>query len=277
VLPDAHQIGVGDHADHASVVGHREVVHAGREHLEQGVAGQRVAPHRTGGERSDLGDRPVERATLRDHLRSQISIGHDGPRVAHRDQQARDPLVGHPLGRLRNGGHGLDRDRLATHQIADPPERGIPGLGPCVLYRRTDAPAHRREHEREPFRRAQQVRGVLFGDQVAKGVLMGADRERRRLVREQRELPEDLSFAEHVEDVVVRHELDRPLSDHVQRRRRGAATSQDHLAGREMRDLDDARELVQPPRGQLREWWVTAEERRDVHRWSIARANRLGV
>ena len=204
VPADAHQIGVGHHADDASSgLGDREVVDAVGEH-------RRAVPRRPS----------VSRSIVRTGNVAISSTGVEGSTRAATKRVRRSRSVTMP----QPSGIGISRRRDALRRPCAPAASATDVVGSAVTgsrrtseptgsrrrsgARRPRTPSPRRsarrmlpDDERDARLRPEQWVGGLGGHQVAERVLLGADRQRGGLIGEQGELPEHLALDQQVESM----------------------------------------------------------------------------
>ena len=166
--------------------------------------------------------RRVVRQALGDQLAAQVGVGQHAPAAVELDQDAGDVLLGHPPGRLAHGVGGRADRRGPVHQVAQ-----VRGADVALRMRHLAGADHPRA-QRRGHELAGQVRHRLLGrDQDQLAALAGAHGEGRRLSGQHRRMAEHLADVQHVDHLVVVHQLDRAAADDVDAARDGAVLDQD--------------------------------------------------
>ena len=225
-IGQSHEV-AGGHEPHdgAPRVGHGQVLHARVQHVECGI--HRISIRPDGQERAahDRGDWRFRRDTARHHLLTEVGVGHDAELAGRWDQERRDVVRAHQAGGFSDRSFRRTEHRWPRHQVADADGAdlrqavdGVPGSGEPL--------AHGPGNENGPGRPAENFQRRLPPDQVAGGVFMRPDGERRRHARQQRWVAKALSGLEDVHHLVLVAQFDRAAPDDEKLRRRGTVLDQ---------------------------------------------------
>ena len=160
----------------------------------------------------DRGDRRFGRHTACHHLLAEVGIGHNAQPAGLRDEESRDALCAHQTGGFSDCAFWTAEHRRRCYEIADADRAnlrqavdGMPGAGEPL--------AHGARNEYGSGGPAKNFERELPTDQVAGGVFVRPDGERRRHARQQRRVAKALSGLEDVHHLVLVAELDRAVAD----------------------------------------------------------------
>ena len=275
----AHQVGVGDHAERLAVVGdHGHVMDASLVHQGEDRRRRRLPRYREHRRGHDVGGRGVWVPAGSDHLRSEIAIRDDpqGSRSGVKDEDRRDPLTCHQVGRLLDRAARGHRQRGSPNQSRHMRRPCIDGLALGSFEHRDLASPEAPREEAETAPRSHDLEGHVPVDEVADRVLGGTERERRLESGEQGHEPEQLALPQHVGDGLALHRLDRAGANDVEERARRTSLMLDHGPDGEELDLGVPNHLSEPLIVQLVEGRIHPQEGRDVHAGEY-RIDRKGV
>ena len=206
------------------------------------------------------------------HLLAEVGVGHDAELAGRGDEERRDVLCAHQTGGFSDRSFRTAEHRRPRYQVADADGAdlrqavdGVPGAGEPL--------AHGQGNEYGSGGPAENLERQLPPDQVAGGVFMRPDGERRRHARQQRWVAEALSGFEDVHHLILVAQLDRAAADDEKLRRRGAVLDQDVGAcgvGPDRYRRGDAPQIVP---AKLIEWGETGEEIGDLFHGAHRRAS----
>ncbi len=261
----AHQVGVGDHADpRARAVHDREVVEAFGEHAGQHLARHRVPGDRPGGCRHHLPDRRAQVAPGGEDPGPKVAVGEDAEPVRAGHQQTGHAFVRHPPGRVADAGRTFARHRFPADERPNrpPPEIGSRFAAPFAGQPRPDPT----RHIGHPARCAQDAFGQVAGDEIAERVLVGPEPRRGLASRHHGEEAERFALTPKVEQpaVPVQH-LNLPGPDPVKVFRRFAGGLEDDGPRREELDLHCAGDALERRPVERVERCMPRQEPPDVH------------
>ena len=207
----------------------RQVLDAGIEHVDRGLDGELRRGHGDGGHR-ETGDGVVRRHATQDHAASERRIGEDLELRRVRDEDRRALVVGHRLCGRADRVVVPAEDRRPRDQVGDAYGRDL-GQGVHDVPRPCQTLAQARGDVARACGPAEHRQGLATLDQVADDVgLVASHGERRSHSRQQRRMPEALSGLEHVHQLALVLQLDRPPCDDVQVPGRLAVLDEDVLA-----------------------------------------------